>query len=133
MTESAGEAAEVSVPTISVTLSKVTPSFSVDDVIVHAPVVASAYPPDVSATMLDGTKINGLNDLVAAIDKDRELVVRTVIENLFVFSIGRAVYREDYPLILHLTRESAKNDYRLGSILETLILSDAFRKQKTAD
>ncbi|MCA9737701.1 MAG: DUF1592 domain-containing protein [Gemmatimonadota bacterium] len=86
--------------------------------------------------LYDGSAIAGPADLREAILARPEVFLRTFTENLMAYAIGRRLEYYDMPAIRAITRDAAKNDYRISAFIEGVVESDAFltsRVEVTAD
>lgn len=92
-------------------------------------------PIDVSATIWDGTKVNGPVELRQALLKYSPQFVRTITEKLMTFALGRGVEYEDMPVIRSIVREADNDNDRFMAILLGVIKSDPFqmRVKQAAD
>ena len=92
-------------------------------------------PIDASATIWDGTKVNGPVELRQALLKYSPQFVRMITEKLMTFALGRGVEYEDMPVIRSIVREADKDNDRFMSILLGIIQSDPFqmRVKQAAD
>ncbi len=84
-------------------------------------------PIDSSGTLPDGTKIDGVEDLEAAILRRPEAFVGTLTEKLLTFALGRGVEYFDGPAVRKIVRDSAANQYRFSAIIEGIVLSEPFQ------
>jgi mono/diheme cytochrome c family protein len=82
---------------------------------------------DAGGAMADGTKLTGVDDLRNAMVARREQFVQTFTEHLMTFALGRGVKYYDMPRVRAIVRDSAKQDYRLSSIVLGIVASDAFQ------
>ena len=84
-------------------------------------------PLDTSATLWDGTKVNGPVELRQALLHYSPQFVRMVTEKLMTFALGRGVEYEDMPVIRSIVKDAEKQDYRFQSILMGIIKSQPFQ------
>jgi mono/diheme cytochrome c family protein len=89
-------------------------------------------PIDASSTLFDGTPVQGVAGLQAAILRNPELFVSTLAEKLLTFSTGRGVQYYDSPAIRKVVRESAADDYRFSSLVIGIVNSTPFRMRKAS-
>jgi hypothetical protein len=85
-------------------------------------------PVDALGALPDGRSIDGargLRDLL--LGARREDYIRTVVEKLFTYAIGRGVEYYDRPAIRRVVRDAAGADYRWSSIVVGITKSDAFQ------
>ena len=87
-------------------------------------------PLDTRGDFYDGTPVTSPAELLAALMKRPEPLVRTFTENLMAYALGRRTEFFDQPAIRAITRNAAKNDYRMSSFIMGVINSDAFQKKQ---
>ncbi len=87
-------------------------------------------PLDTRGVFYDGTAITSPNELLAALMKRPEPLVRTFTENLMAYALGRRTEYFDQPTIRAITRAAAANDYKISSFVMGVIKSDAFQKKQ---
>jgi cytochrome c5 len=83
-------------------------------------------PIDTSATLWDGTRVNGPIELRQALLKYSPQFVRMVTEKLMTFALGRGVEYEDMPVIRSIVRDADKDNDRFVSLLMGIIKSAPF-------
>jgi mono/diheme cytochrome c family protein len=84
-------------------------------------------PLDTSATLWDGTKVDGPIQLRQALLHYSPQFVRTITEKLMTFSLGRGVEYEDMPVIRSIVQDADKNNDRFFSILMGIVKSAPFQ------
>ncbi len=89
-------------------------------------------PIDATATLFDGTAVDGVDDLEAALLRRPELFVGTVTEKLLTFAIGRGVTHADAPAVRAILRAAAEDDYRLSSLVLGVVESMPFQMRKAS-
>ena len=89
------------------------------------------HPVDASGGFADGSVFVGVEGLEKAILGRQELFVRTLAEKLLTFALGRGVESYDAPAIRKIIRESAKDDYRMSSVILEVVQSRPFLMRKT--
>jgi hypothetical protein len=85
---------------------------------------------DASGQLTDGTKINGVVDLRAALVRYSPQFVRTVTEKLLTYALGRGVEYDDMPVVRSIVRDAARNDYRFSSLLMGIVTSQPFQMNR---
>ena len=80
--------------------------------------------------LLDGRRIEGPADLRKALLARPDQFVQALTEKLLIFALGRNVEYPDMPLVRAITRDAAKNGYRFESIVQGIVASDAFQKER---
>ena len=88
-------------------------------------------PVDAAGELYDGTPLASPTDLRSALMKRPEPLVRTFTENLMAYALGRRLEHYDMPTVRRITREAAKEGYRMSAFVLGVTRSDAFR-MKTA-
>jgi mono/diheme cytochrome c family protein len=88
---------------------------------------------DTSTQLADGTAVNGIAELRAALLRRPETFVTTVTENLMTYALGRPVTADDMPAIRAILRETAPGDYRLSALVEGITRSVPFLMRVKAD
>jgi mono/diheme cytochrome c family protein len=85
---------------------------------------------DTRGDFYDGTPVTKPAELVAALLKRPEPLVRTFTENLLAYALGRRVEYFDQPAIRAIARAAQKDDYRMSALILGVVKSDAFRMKK---
>ena len=84
---------------------------------------------DTSSTLPDGTAlkgIEGVRNYLLTIRKDT--FVRHFCQKLLGYALGRSTQLSDEPILDDMMQNLADNDYRISQAIETIVLSDQFRK-----
>jgi hypothetical protein len=84
-------------------------------------------PIDTSATLWDGTKVNGPIELRQALLHYSPQFVRMITEKLLTFALGRGVEYQDMPVIRSIVRGADRDDDRFVSILMGIVKSAPFQ------
>jgi hypothetical protein len=84
-------------------------------------------PIDTSATLWDGTKVNGPIELRQALLHYSPQFVRMITEKLLTFALGRGVEYQDMPVIRSIVRDADRDDDRFVSILMGIVKSAPFQ------
>jgi hypothetical protein len=91
-------------------------------------------PIDTRAKAMDGVEFDGLNGLRNyLLTARRDVFVRQFCRKLLGYALGRAVQLSDEPLLDEMQAELAKNDFRIGSAVNTIVLSRQFREIRGRD
>jgi mono/diheme cytochrome c family protein len=89
---------------------------------------------DASGRLPDGTDFRGpagLNELL--LTKYRPDFVRTSIEKLLTYALGRGVDYHDYPIIRSIDRDTARDNYRISSLILAIVKSTPFQMRRGSD
>ena len=89
-------------------------------------------PIDATATLFDGTTVDGVDELEAALLRRPELFVGTVAEKLLTFAIGRGVEHTDAPAVRAILRAAEEDDYRFSSLVLGVVESMPFQMRKAS-
>jgi hypothetical protein len=87
----------------------------------------SGAPLDVADVLADGRRIDGVNGLRAALTERPEIFVRTFVEKLLVYALGRGLEASDMPAVRAIVRDARRDDYRFSSILLGIVRSVPFQ------
>jgi hypothetical protein len=88
-------------------------------------------PLDTKGEFYDGTPISTPAELVAALMKRPEPLLRNFTENLMAFALGRRVEYYDQPTVRSIVRQAKANEYRISSFILGVVTSDAFQKKRS--
>jgi hypothetical protein len=87
---------------------------------------------DTADVMADGTRIDGVAGLRAAITARTDVFVRTFVEKLFVYALGRGLEPTDMPAVRAVVRGARANGYRFSAIAIGITRSVPFRMRLAA-
>lgn len=82
---------------------------------------------DASGQLADGTPLQGVNDLRAAIVQRPDQFAQVVTEKMMMYAMGRHVHAHDMPTVRRIVRAAAKDDFRISAIVKGIIASDQFQ------
>ena len=82
---------------------------------------------DASGQLVDGTQINGVLELRAALMRQPETFVRTMTEKLMTYALGRGLTAADMPAVRAVVRDSARDRYRFSSVVLGIVRSVPFQ------
>ncbi|PZN34563.1 MAG: hypothetical protein DIU71_02290 [Proteobacteria bacterium] len=95
--------------------------------------IDAGVPIDATGQLVDGTPLNGPQDLRRALTDEPEQFVQTFTEYLMTFALGRRVQYYDMPTVRSIVRSAARDDYRLSSIVLGIVSSPAFRMERVPE
>jgi len=84
-------------------------------------------PIDASGQLVDGTPINGVNELRAALVRDPNVFVQTLTERLLTYAIGRGLTAADMPAVRTIAREARRGNYRFSAVVLGIVRSVPFQ------
>jgi hypothetical protein len=87
-------------------------------------------PLDTRGDFYDGTPVTSPNELLAALMKRPEPLLRTFTENLMAYALGRRTEYFDQPAIRAITKAAAADDNKMSAFIMGVIKSDAFQKKR---
>jgi hypothetical protein len=90
----------------------------------------NGMPLDTKGEFYDGTPISSRSELVQALLKRPEPLVRNFTENLMAYALGRRVEAYDQPTVRSIARNAKANDYRISSFILGVVTSDAFQRKR---
>jgi Protein of unknown function (DUF1585)/Protein of unknown function (DUF1588) len=82
---------------------------------------------DTSAVLWDGTKVSGPVELRQALMHYSPQFVRSIVEKLMTFGIGRGMEYQDMPVIRSIVRDADKDNDRFVSLLISIVKSAPFQ------
>jgi hypothetical protein len=89
---------------------------------------------DASATLPDGTTFYGPAGLTNLLLTARKVdFVNTFTTKLMTYALGRGVESYDQPVIRSITREAARDDYRMSTLILGVIHSAPFQMRRAAE
>ena len=86
-------------------------------------------PVDTTTMLVEGQTIDGIEGLRHYLLNDRrDDIVRQFCRKLLGYALGREVQLSDRPLLDTMMNDLKMNDYRFSAAVESIVLSDQFRK-----
>ena len=89
-------------------------------------------PVDASGQLVDGTRVNGVIELRAALLRDPETFVTTMTEKLLTYAVGRGLTGADMAAVRAIVRGARQRDYRFSSIVLGIAGSVPFQMRMKA-
>ena len=86
---------------------------------------------DAAGVFPDGTAFHGLAGLKTVLLNDHEQFVRTIVEKLTTYALGRGVQHYDMPAVRRIVREAAAHDYRWSSLVLGIVRSLPFQMRRS--
>ncbi len=91
-------------------------------------------PIDVKVKLFDGQEVDGPAGLRAALLRYSPQFVRTFIERVMTYALGRGIEYTDMPTVRAIAREAEKQDHRFSAIVLGVVRSTQFQmREKAAD
>jgi len=84
-------------------------------------------PINAAGVLVDGTKLNGPQDLRAALLNYSPQFVRVIAEKLMIYALGRGTEYYDMPEIRALVHDAERNKYKFSSLVLGVVKSDQFQ------
>jgi len=85
---------------------------------------------DARGGFVDGAEFDGVTGLEQALLNRPELFVRTLVEKLMVFGLGRGVESYDAPAVRKIVRDAREDNYRFSRLIIGLVKSPPFQMRK---
>jgi hypothetical protein len=84
---------------------------------------------DASVRMVDGTKLNGPQDLREALLARSGVFVATLTERLMTYALGRELESHDMPVVRGVVRAAAERGHTFRALVQAIVASDSFQKR----
>jgi hypothetical protein len=84
-------------------------------------------PIDAQGVLVDGTQLNGVAGLRAALVKYSPQFVRVITEKLMIYGLGRGTEYYDMPLVRSIVHDAEKNNYKFSSLVLGVVKSEPFQ------
>ena len=84
-------------------------------------------PVDASGQLVDGTKVDGVVALRAALMREPDIFVSTVTEKLLTYALGRGLTAADMPAVRGIVHDAQRDGYRFSSIVLGIVRSVPFQ------
>jgi hypothetical protein len=84
-------------------------------------------PIDASGQLVDGTPINGVNELRAALVRDPNVFVQALTERLLTYALGRGLTAADMPAVRTIARDAQRENYRFSAVVLGIVRSVPFQ------
>jgi hypothetical protein len=89
---------------------------------------------DASGQLMDGTKVDGVVALRAALLRDPEIFVGALTEKLLTYAIGRGVAHYDMPAVRAIVRDASRTQYTFSALVFGVVESMPFQmRMKVAE
>lgn len=82
---------------------------------------------DSVAVAYDGTKLDGLTGLRDLIVKHKIQFIRTFVEKMMTYALGRGTEYYDMPVVRSIARKAADDDYRIQDLITGIVESNTFQ------
>jgi hypothetical protein len=93
----------------------------------------SGAPIDASGVLPGGRKFDGPVELKKILLERREAFLRTMVENLLIYALGRGLQIEDECVVLDALKAAAAGEYRFSTLALTIVRSHPFRHRKNPE
>ncbi len=90
-------------------------------------------PLDVSSSLPDGTKVDGMEGVRQLVLRNPELFVEAMTGKLMMYALGRNVQYYDQPAIRAIARQSARDNYTFASQVLGVVSSMPFQSRMAQD
>ena len=86
---------------------------------------------DTRDVLADGTPVDGVDGLRAALAARPDVFVRTFVEKLITYALGRGLTAADMPAVRAIVRDARPGGYRFSAITQGIVRSVPFRMRTT--
>jgi hypothetical protein len=93
----------------------------------------AGMPIDASGVLPDGTKFVGPAGLKKVLLEHRDEFLDTLTEKLLTYALGRGLEYYDKPAVRAITREAARDDYRVSALITSIVQSTPFTMRRTPE
>ena len=93
----------------------------------------NGMPIDSRGELWDGSHVQGLPELQAALLKQQETLLRTFTRNLLAYATGRRITATDMPTVRKIVRDASTKDHRMSAYILGVVRSPAFQMQRVSD
>jgi len=90
-------------------------------------------PIDASGELADGSHVNGVVELRAALLKNPELFTGTMTDKMLTYALGRGVDYRDMPAVRTIVRDASRDGYKFSSIVLGVVRSAPFQMRKAPE
>ncbi|MFM7149031.1 MAG: DUF1585 domain-containing protein, partial [Gemmataceae bacterium] len=87
------------------------------------------YPIDTSGILPDGASFTGPSELRNILLGKKDSFLRCFAEKMATFALGRGLEVSDRIFLDEIVQTVQKNHYKIGTIIESIVLSDPFQKR----
>jgi mono/diheme cytochrome c family protein len=93
----------------------------------------SGDPINASDVLADGTKVDGVNTLRAALLSRPNVFVGTMTEKLLTYALGRGLEYYDMPAVRGIVHQAEQHNYRFSSLILGIVESAPFEMRRSQD
>jgi hypothetical protein len=86
---------------------------------------------DVTATLADGTQMEGLPGLRGVLLARKDEFTRAFTQRLLTYALGRGLEATDMPVVRNIARTAAADDYRIHTLILAIVQSEPFNLRRT--
>ena len=86
---------------------------------------------DSTGQLVDGTRVDGVVALRAALLRQPDTFVRAMTEKMLTYALGRGLGASDMPVIRSIVREAAAQNFRFSSLILGIVNSTSFQMRIT--
>jgi hypothetical protein len=94
--------------------------------------VDAGVPIDATGELADGSKVDGVVTLRAALLKNPEAFVTAFTEKLLTYALGRGLDYRDMPAVRSIVKNAGRDNYRMSALILGVTRSTPFQMRMTA-
>jgi len=84
---------------------------------------------DSHGTLVDGTDVNGPEDLVGALMARQQMFVTNFTEKLMTYALGRTIDYRDMPTVRGIVRDAGRENFKMSALILGVVRSPAFHQR----
>jgi hypothetical protein len=89
-------------------------------------------PIDATGELADGTRVNGVVTLRAALLSRPEMLASTLTRKLLIYGLGRGLDYRDMPAVRSIMRDASRSNYRFSTLILGVVHSTPFQMRMPA-
>jgi hypothetical protein len=86
---------------------------------------------DARSELYDGTKVNGPQELRAALEQHSDAFIRNFTQNLMMYALGRGLDYQDMPMVRDVERKAAAKGDRFSAFILAIVQSAPFQMRRS--
>ncbi|MBM3736340.1 MAG: DUF1585 domain-containing protein, partial [Acidobacteria bacterium] len=88
------------------------------------------FPVDTAGVLPNGKSFVTPAEMRRILREDPEALARNLTEKLMVYALGRGLEPYDRPVVRSIVERASKDEYRFGTIIREILLSQPFQMRR---
>jgi hypothetical protein len=84
---------------------------------------------DARGTLVDGTNVNGPDDLINALMARSQMFVTNFTEKLMTYALGRTIDYRDMPTVRAIVKDAGRDNFKMSALILGVVRSPAFHQR----